>query len=69
MNQVDLIADQLNEAKLIRKMTTLEKSRVALKFVTMHEHPERFMALNKYVERSTSLIQTLKQGLNQENEH
>ena len=52
MNQVDLIADQLNEAKLIRKMTTLEKSRVAIKFVTMHEHPERFMALNKYVERS-----------------
>jgi hypothetical protein len=52
MNQVDLIADQLNEAKLIRKMTTLEKSRVALKFVTMHEHPERFLALSKYVERN-----------------
>ena len=57
---VDQIADQLEDAKAIRKMTTLEKSRVALKFVTMHEHPERFMALNKFVERSQSFDQIIK---------
>jgi len=55
----DQIAEQLNDAKLIRKMTALEKSRAALKFLTMHEHPDRFMALNKFAERVKSYDQAM----------
>jgi len=55
----DQIAEQLNDAKLIRKMTALEKSRAALKFLTMHEHPDRFMALNKFAERGKSYDQAM----------
>ena len=66
MSQVDKLADKLHEAKIIRKMTTLEKSRVALLFVNMHEKPQDFMQLNKFLERSQSIAQLMDSINNKE---
>ena len=45
---MNTIEDQ-NESS--RKLSTLERSRIKLKFIEMNENPDKFLLNNRYLER------------------
>jgi hypothetical protein len=52
IQKMDAIIQQNEDKKLVpRKLTSLERGRIALKFIQMNENPDKFVLDNRYVER------------------
>lgn len=47
----------LRDNPACKKLTSIEKGRIALAFIRMNEQPEDFMMLNRYMERAPQLVE------------